>query len=143
MIFLSFVALFLLILLGIRGLQIGNAHSPGAGFMPFWSGVLLLFLAGVDFWMSFTKRAKHTYEAIRPSFRTILVLGGILAYTVITPYLGFILTIFLLLVLFFSLIERKKFGVILLTSGVTTLITYFIFVSFMKCQFPRGILGIG
>jgi hypothetical protein len=142
-IFLSFVALFVVILLGIRGLNIGNAHNPGAAFMPFWSGVLLLLLVTANFWINVRKGSKGVQEAIRPGIKTMLVLAGILAYIVITPYLGFILTIFLLLVFFFSLIERKNFGLILLTSGVTSLVVYLIFVTFMKCQFPRGILGIG
>lgn len=142
-IFLSFLILFFLILLGIRGLKIGNAHNPGAGFMPFWSGVLLLLLAAINFWRSFTKASKDAHQVIKPSFKTIFVLAGILAYTVIAPYLGFSLTIFLLLVLFFSLIERKNFPLILIISGATTILTYLVFVTLMKCQFPRGFLGIG
>jgi len=142
-IFLSFLLLFFLTLLGIRGLKIGNAHNPGAGFMPFWSGILLLLLAAVNFWRSFTRGAKDAHQVIKPSFKTIFVLAGILAYTVIAPYLGFSITIFFLLVLFFSLIERKNFPLIIIISGVTTILTYLVFVMLMKCQFPRGILGIG
>jgi hypothetical protein len=143
-IFLSQVALFFLILAGIWNLPVGSAHNPGPGFLPFWSDILFLLLSLINFFLQLKKGSEvGSEQRIRPGITPVLVLMGILGYILVTPYLGFLLTIFLLLLLFFSLTERKNFPLLLVTSGVTTVLTYLVFVVFLKCQFPKGLLGIG
>ena len=127
-------------------LGIGSLRNPGAGLIPFSSGVLLGCL-------SLSMLIKSTWgeeKGIRKDMPLIgkdwknssWVLGSLLFYLLSLERLGFLITTFLFLI--FSLVKfrPRKWTSILLISFLTVFISYLIFVTCLKVQLPTGILGI-
>jgi hypothetical protein len=70
--------------------------------------------------------------------RVFLVLFAIIAYAELMPYGGYLISTFLLMSFLFWIVKGKLRWVLVLSS-LTTLITYYVFSVWLKCQFPSGI----
>jgi hypothetical protein len=57
------------------------------------------------------------------------------------PVLGYLISTFLLMTTLFLILERKKIVFVLVSSILTTLVTYFVFSKWLNCQFPDGLFG--
>lgn len=127
-------------------LGLGEIHSPGPGLIPF--GV-----AGVLFFMSVGLIIRCIMEGVKRPFegqafkgisweRTILVLIGLFGFGIGFNSLGFSICIFLLIVFLLSVVGRQNWWLTILTSVLTVVISYLIFIVWLKVPFPRGLLGI-
>jgi putative tricarboxylic transport membrane protein len=124
---------------------IGNFRSPGAGFLPFWSGVALgtfaIILVASDILKEkVQQKDTNLWEGKRWS-NVILILVSLFAYALLLPRLGYIITTFGLLALLFSMIERPRLWVQGVSALITVLVTYIIFYVWLDVQLPKGILG--
>ena len=132
-------------------LKIGRFHNPGPGFLPFLSGLLLtifglvLFLAR-GFGQSRTggmaegktvSIAKAPKRFSIPIF-TLLIL---LIYILLLEPLGFLLATFFFLFCLFKFVEPKKWLVPFVLSLISVILSHLVFSVWLRCQFPRGILG--
>ena len=131
-------------------LKIGTLHNPGAGFIPFLVGSLLIVLG---LFMVLSPRlgpgagspkkeggetAKGRLKNLLTPLYTLLVLFG---YVLLLDFLGFIVSSSLFLFFLFKISDPKKWFLPVGLSVTTVLISYLLFSVWLQGQFPRGILG--
>ena len=125
--------------------QMGNYRSPGPGFIPFCVGLGMAVISVVIILRSIflTSDAKLTSWLTRESaIRLGIVTIGLLLYAFLFVYLGFPLSTFFLLIFLLKGIEPQPWRIsVPLAVGITASV-YFLFRVFLKCELPRGILGI-
>jgi len=127
-------------------LGVGNVREPGPGLIPFGTAALLglmsigLVIRGL-FQRLRASGGEKVFQGIR--WKTIIfVLCVLQGYGMAFDALGFSLCTFLFIVLLLGVVGRKKWWWTLGTSILIVVVTYFIFVVWLGCEFPRGFLGV-
>lgn len=123
---------------------------PGAGFLPFLAGVILVALALALFISAVRSRGNKAGMASNERFfahpeswkKVLLALTALLAYWVVLEHLGFLITTYLLLLFLLRVIEPQKWLVAVATALVATTFSYALFNLWLKVQLPKGILGL-
>jgi putative tricarboxylic transport membrane protein len=127
-----------------RGLGLGSLHKPGAGFMPFWSGVLVGVLALVllikDFRTAVTKPAEEGKGTVNRKAIS-LTLVYFLAYIASLEYLGFIIGTILFVGIVLKTIEKKGWFLSALVSMAMTGASYYVFKVWLQSELQKGFLG--
>jgi putative tricarboxylic transport membrane protein len=124
-------------------LTVGGLHTPGPGFLPFYTAILLGILALISL-MQTLKVAEGPASEIWGSvrwFKLGLMVASLFLYILLFSYLGFILATFLLLLVLFRVIEPYGWKMVLISSVLTIAGTYFFFVILLESRLPRGFLG--
>ena len=129
-------------------LGLGRLHKPGPGFIFLISGLFLTILSIVDLAKNFIKSPKadnkeKEAESIWRGFRwhkVLLVLGGMVIYIYFLNMLGFLLSTFLLMFFLYKAVEPTRWWVAILSSLITTLVSYGLFKVWLRVPFPSGIL---
>lgn len=131
-------------------LKVGDFHTPGAGFLPFFAG-LLLGIFGLILMLStlFSQEKAEGDDAgghertgrnwrrfVTPAL-TVAILFG---YVVLLDSLGFLLTTFICLLLLFKLSEPERWARPLLLSCSVAVLSYLVFSVWLQCQLPKGLL---
>ena len=145
------LALGILLCIGSAQLGIGKLRTPGAGFLPFLSGSLLVVFGLILTLTSLGGKARAPGEWDHPKaglrarwnyFRLpFITLVALLAYILALGYLGFAITTFLWLFLLFKLGDPARWSSPLLFSLGIVLASYFIFVVWLQLQLPKGPFG--
>lgn len=127
-------------------LSFGSFHNPGPGFLPLLVGILLGLFSIVVFLQAFL--SKETEGIVQSWYskekwkKLIWVLVALFAYAVCLEILGFLISTFLLLVfLFLSGMEPKRWGVAIGGSAIASVSSYAVFELWLRTQLPKGILG--
>jgi putative tricarboxylic transport membrane protein len=124
--------------------HVGSFVSPGPGFLPFWSAVVLGGLAIILAVTSFLKkeREKVAEQWIgAKSGKAIFVVASLLVYSMLINTVGYLITTFGLMLLLFSVLGRPRIWRWLVSALLTALLTYLIFCYWLNVQLPRGKLG--
>ena len=127
-------------------LGVGTVREPGPGLIPLGTAALLgLMSIGLVMRSLFqgtqVSKGEKIFQGIR--WKTnILVFCALLGYGMAFDALGFSLCTFLFIVLLLGVVGRKKWWWTLGTSILIVVVTYFIFVVWLGCEFPRGFLGV-
>jgi putative tricarboxylic transport membrane protein len=145
----GFVWLFLGILICLMSnrIKLGEPSSPGSGFIPFLNGCLLIFLSLIDLIRIFfaskdSREKKGFWDGVmwdKPAF----AVASLIAYILLLPILGYLITTFLFLVFLIKLIEPLRWRTVFIISAATVAGSYLVFSYWLMCQFPRGILPYG
>ncbi len=125
-------------------LGIGDLHNPGRGFLTFGASGIMGILALILFVQASLQKKEVEREPLfagKMWKRIVLVLTVLWLYSWAMPTVGYLISTFVLMVLLFWVLERKKFGWVLASSVLSTLLTYFIFSKWLNCQFPDGFFG--
>jgi putative tricarboxylic transport membrane protein len=128
----------------IRG-NIGTVHYPGPGFMPFWAGVVLGFLALVV--LATNARRKKGETGIRSLWtgkrwrNAFWITVSLFAYAVLLPWLGYLISTVGLMGLMFSLGGRQRWLLQGTGALATSAVTYLLFHNWFEVQLPKGIFG--
>lgn len=130
----------------LRSIQIGlgSLSDPGPGFIFFLSGFLLCLLSVVVFLAAYRGKIEDEEKSI--SWRGIrwkkmmFFIISLLIYTYFFETIGFIVSSLLLMLYLFKGIEPQKWSIAIMSAILTSIATYAIFVLWLKCQLPRGIL---
>ena len=94
---------------GATRLGLGSVTEPGAGFIFFWSGVILVVLSLILFAQSRRNTEDTVEEAAQIHWAKIaLVLLSLFLYGVFLERLGFALTTFILMSFLLGGIERRS-----------------------------------
>jgi hypothetical protein len=134
----------LLVCVGSLRLELGTISDPGPGALPFGAAALLGILA-VAHLANVTLRRPGRDEG-PSSFANVhwkkglYVVIALFLYFFILPMVGYLITTFLLMVFLFGILERKRWWVVLLGSGLVIGLTYFVFEVWLMVQFPRGLI---
>jgi len=121
-------------------LDIGNLHSPGVGFLPFYAAALL----GVCSIISLIHSCRGIGEPMKENLitkRAGLVLTILLIYAAVLTTIGFVLGTFLLLIILFRIVEPASWKIWLLGPFLTVAAAYILFVILLGNPLPKGFLG--
>jgi putative tricarboxylic transport membrane protein len=127
------------------GLGFGKFGTPGAGFFPFWAGVLMGVFALLHLANVYTK--KENTEASgssigKKSKKTLFVVVSLLLYPLFLPTLGYLIATFILMgFLFLILGEARRFWLKGLTALFVTFATFFVFYVLLDVRLPVGVFG--
>jgi putative tricarboxylic transport membrane protein len=139
---LFWVAVGVLACYGASRLGIGNVAEPGAGFIFFWSGLVLIILSLIVF-ADVVRSSEDTVRAI-PEInwpKIALVLFSLLLYAFFLERLGFVLTTFALMSFLLGCIEGTGWPRSLGIAGAAVLTSYAMFELWLKIRLPKGIFG--
>ncbi|MBI5603275.1 MAG: tripartite tricarboxylate transporter TctB family protein [Deltaproteobacteria bacterium] len=118
---------------------------PGPGFLPFLSGMALIFIALFVLIPALVQKEKENGSDFFPesgSFRKLVfALVALLAFGVALNYLGYLITTFLFMFLMARLIEPKGWWITALVALLTAVVSYLLFVVLLEVQLPTGPLG--
>ncbi len=123
----------------------GTLHSPGAGFITFFAGVILSLLSIGLLISSF--RGQEPRRGLGMLWKGLevgkvfYVLSLLVVYIFVLKPLGFLIGTFLLLFLLFRVKATYHLLKVILLSFLITAGSYLLFEVWLKVQLPKGILG--
>lgn len=142
------------VLLILSGLVIWKAlempasatFGPGAGFLPFWLGVLLAVLATILFVSAWKRQATEKdgsslFPGKQALFAITLVLVGLAGYILLIDVLGYLLDTFLFVLFLVKVVEREKWPLALILSVTTTVGLFITFQLLLKITLPSNMFG--
>jgi hypothetical protein len=121
-------------------LSLGQASRPGPGFVPFGLGSILVLLSLLYTFHSLrTQSGRGESKAHRGRTRTFLAIGILCFCIGLLNWLGYLISTFLLFLMWLAIIERKKWYVSLSFSLLALVVVYY-FNFLFSVQLPRGLL---
>ena len=135
-----FVASGLLVIVLSIDLPFGQLSMPGAGFLPEIIAVLIIVLGASLFFRASESPsfAEIEWDDARHALQVIAVTCAAAAFYI---YLGFIVTMFAMMLVLLVMIERKNILHAAAHSASVAVVTYIIFVHVLQSPLPPGILG--
>jgi hypothetical protein len=125
-------------------LGVGTLRNPGMGLMAFGGSILLGVFSLALFLQATTKKKTSNAsptEAPTLWHKVILVLVALLIYAKVMPLVGYLISTFLLMGFLFWIFKKGKIGWVVISSLLSTVLSYMIFSKWLNCQFPQGIFG--
>jgi putative tricarboxylic transport membrane protein len=136
------VAVGLLACYGASRLGIGSVAEPGAGFIFFWSGLVLMILSLIVLADSVRSSEDTVRRISKMNWPKItLVLFSLLLYAFFLEILGFVLTTFVLMSFLLGCIEGTGWFRSLGVASAAALTSYAMFELWLKIRLPKGIFG--
>jgi len=131
--------------------NLGSFRHPGIGFFSFFVGALLALFSAVLIITALrtsvekekddqlhTEDDRLSWKSLRTPVMIIVILLG---YVLLLELFGFLVTTFVCLLTLFKLTEPGKWRLPLIMSGSAILLSYIVFIVWLKNPFPKGILG--
>ena len=135
----AFAAFGLLFVLEARHLEYMGEFAPGAGFLPFWLGLILVALV-IGHLVTTRKEVAERTES--SSGRKVLaVSAGLAACVALISWLGFAAAIAAYLLYLARWVERRSWALSVGLAIITTLILYLVFRLWLGVPLPRGPWG--
>lgn len=136
----------LLICYGSYRMDIGTPGSPGPGFIPFLSAMVMvgssssiLFTDIIKKWKSpKAEKSALTFHGFKDVLLLILSLIGFMS---LLNQLGFSLCTLLFMAFLLRIVAYQKWKTVILGSLFTSLGAFLLFQWILKCQLPTGIIG--
>ena len=125
-------------------LGVGTLHNPGRGFLTLGASGILGILALILFIQASLRKPEAGREPLfagKMWKRIVFVLTVLWLYAWVMPTVGYLISTFILMLLLFWVLEKKKLGWVFASSVLSTLLTYVVFSKWLNCQFPDGLLG--
>jgi putative tricarboxylic transport membrane protein len=123
-----------------------GTFGPGAGFLPFWVGVIMAVLAVFLLATVWTRQATEQDSVSPfPKGKALLaitgVLGGLAVYIFLMEVLGYLLDTFLYVTFLLGIVEREKWPRTLMVAVATTAGLYLIFQTLLGITLPTNMFG--
>lgn len=120
--------------------------GPGAGFLPFWLGILLAVLATILFATAWyrpvtDKESQPVFPGKKALFTITLVLVGLAVYIELIEILGYIADTFLFVVYLVKVVEREKWPLSLILAVCTSAGLFIIFQVLLQITLPSNMFG--
>jgi putative tricarboxylic transport membrane protein len=137
----------LLFIIGSLQAGFGSFHKPGPGFLPFFVSACLCLFAGVLLLSAFLQHPKRGPRKEDPFFvasffKVAVIVCAMVAYLFVLPWLGFFVSTFFLLVVFFKAGGFHKWSLVVISSLISVSTIYFIFCYLLGVRFPGGVWGL-
>jgi hypothetical protein len=130
---------------GAYRVGLGDLHTPGPGFMPLATAFVLGLMAlGQLLGVALATREHTMAEGPFATSRwtsLVVVLGTVLGFGFVLERVGLSVTVFLMLLVLFGVVARKRWWVTLLSSALTALIVR-VAARALGMQFPEGPFGL-
>jgi ABC-type phosphate/phosphonate transport system permease subunit len=123
--------------------DLGSLRSPGSGFMPFLSGLIVCGLATTTFLRAFFDKSDEV-EKIWAEVKLLKLISTILiliAYAFLISLLGYIICSFFLILFLTRYIGSQTWPKSVLLGVLSSILSYLLFETWLKAQLPIGILG--
>ena len=131
--------------IGAYRLGLGDVHAPGPGFMPFATAAILGLMAlgqVVRLALAATHDGGRESSFATSRWSTVLiVLLTLFGFGFTLERIGLSLAVFLLLLVLFGVVARKRWWVALVSSALTAMIVRLV-ARVLGMQFPQGPLGL-
>lgn len=126
-------------------MDIGSPSSPGPGFLPFLSGLLMTGSSLAIFLQNLSRNSLRisvgkNFLSMRPK-KVLLVFFFLVAYMLALGYLGFLLCTLLFMALLLK-VGSQTWKTVVIGSICTAAGAYILFQIFLKSDLPRGFLGL-
>jgi len=123
--------------------DIGSLKTPGSGFMPFLSGVIICLFSGLTLLNTFFYKAGEIESRHKKvKFRNlILAVLALIAYPLLIKWAGFVICSFFLILITMRYAGSQTWVATILGGGLASILSYLLFEVLLKSQLPRGILG--
>ncbi len=132
-----------------RTVEIGTIQEPGPGFFPLWLGVILallslgLLIGTVVRTVVIHSEKVTSFFAEKDSWKRILaVFLAMLGYNLLLQSLGFTLVTFLFVGFLVKFIFPQSWMRAIITAVLSSIGVRLLFVTFLKIQLPKGVLGL-
>ena len=127
------------------GLDLGTFNSPGPGFFPFWSslvmGVFAVFLLVGAYLYKRKTKITDLWKGIGWK-KVIGVLFSLFLYPLVLPRVGYLISTFALIAFLLGSMERSKAWVGGIGALIVTLASYVVFYILLGVRLPRGLFGL-
>lgn len=129
-----------------KKMGLGILSNPGPGFLPFWAGVLLCGLSIFIFFQDKIASQEEQQKSIGQLWagmnwsKSIILILGLSAYTLIFSYIGFLASTTALLLLLLKTIDPMGWIEAIGESLLASLISFAVFDLWLKIQLPRGFI---
>ncbi len=123
--------------------DLGTLSSPGAGFMPFLSGLIICGFASVIFFLAFFDKSggiEKIWSDVHFGKLVFLILT-VIGYALLMEPLGFIICSFFLILLLMRYIGLQTWIKSILGAVLSSILSYLLFDMWLEVQLPKGILG--
>jgi putative tricarboxylic transport membrane protein len=118
---------------------------PGPGFLPFFTGLALIFVSLFVLIPALSQRKKtenSDFFPERDSLKKLLfVLAVLFAFGIAMKYLGYLLTTFLFMFFVTWVMKPKGWRTTALLALGTAVVSYTLFVVLLEVNLPKGLLG--
>ena len=141
---LFFLIVSVIVFIGSIQLGLGTTRQPGPGFITFGASGLLGILSLIGTARTFVKKKESEETLFKGTLWRRVVLSGfaILAFALIMPTLGYLITTFLLMLFLYFMIHEQKWYWVVTSSLLCSLGSYYLFSKLLNCQFPDGLFGL-
>ena len=122
-------------------LQLGSLNNPKAGFLIFWTGIILSILSSILFFKSHSTEDStvvHLWKGLQWQ-KGVKVIVYLTVYVTVFQWLGFIISTFILLLFLFKSLEPQKWSTAISFSIGVTIFCHVVFGYFFEVRFPLGI----
>ena len=118
--------------------------APGPGFLPFLTGLALIFVSLFVLIPALSQRekAESTFFPEHNSFRRLLfVLVILFSFGIAMKYLGYLLTAFLFMFFVALVMKPKGWRTTALLALIAAVVSYTLFAVLLEVNLPKGLLG--
>lgn len=127
-------------------LGLGGIHRPGAGFLPFYTGLGLslvaIFSLLKNFWTVKREMSKERKKLFgRSVYNVAAIVFALIVYALIFQWLGYLISTFLLLIFLFKAGGFRRWTFTLVAAFLTVSFSYLLFCFWLNMRFPKGFLG--
>lgn len=126
----------------------GGLEDPGPAYFPLGAGLIIIVFGVIMF---FQARKRKESDSLRPSkpliphraavMRVVFCLVGMSVSAALFEILGFVLTMFFMILFMMRTIEPQKWRAALFYSVISALGSLFVFKFLLKTSLPTGFLG--
>lgn len=118
-------------------LELGELTSPGPGFLPFGTAMVMLFLSLLLFGKAYCSR-EEVKQTLELKLGSVAIVFFIIGYVIIFKTLGYILSGFLLWPLIFKFMGTKRWIWAVVGGIFVTCMSYLIFGKLLSLNLPAG-----
>ncbi len=141
----ALVFFFVGVFAGFEGYRLdpGTLSDPGAGFFAFYLGIILSLLSIPLFFKGVRASLAGDRNPVgRPGRwkRLLFAVALFVSYAFTLKSLGFVICSFVSLILLFRVVEGRSWRTTLIISMVCTVVSYFVFATYLGVPLPKGVL---
>ena len=136
----TFLIIGLIALIAMDGLPFGTFREPGTAFFPVLLSLLLIFLSLLLSIRALKRKLTKPVEILGEHWKKLIpALAGLIVYALVMRPVGYVISTFLLLILF-ARVEKCTWKVTLLVSFLCTVGSYVVFRWYLQSPLPQGII---
>ena len=126
----------------------GGLKAPGPALLPLACGLIVILLGSMMLFQGKTRKSnspvkpsERLFPRGAPGMRVALTLGSMVLSAMLLVPLGFVLTVFFLILFLMRAIQPQKWGVAVFYAFVSAGGALIVFKILLKAQLPGGFLG--